>query len=193
MPAAEAGEVTRLLLAWSRGDGGALERLLPLVYDELRRIAARAMRGEAEGHTLQTTALLHEAYLRLVGEPGDGDRADWRNRQQFYAVASRAMRRILVDHARERNAQKRGGGVRALPLDEVTEPGAPEAASDVLAVDHALARLAVVDPDLARLVELKFFGGLGLEDIAALLGVSTSTAWREWNTAKAWLRREIAG
>lgn len=186
------GEVTQLLIAWSGGDRSALERLLPIVYEELRRIAARALRGEAPGQTLQTTALVHEAYLKLCAPAGGARGGRWENRTQFYAVAARAMRRILVDHARERLAAKRGGGALRLPLDAAAEAAAPVADAEVLAVDGALARLAEVDPELGRIVELKFFGGLTLEEIAGLLAVSPSTAWREWNAAKAWLQRELA-
>jgi len=192
MPTDDGGEVTRLLAAWSRGDRAALERLVPIVYDELRRIAGRAMRLEARGHTLQTTALVHEAYLKLVVEPADGgERGAWANRQQFFAVAAQAMRRILVDHARERDAQKRGGGAPRLSLDEAVAVPAAAGDADVLAVDAALETLATVDPALARVVELKFFGGLSLDEIAGVLDVSPSTAWREWNAAKAWLQREL--
>jgi RNA polymerase sigma factor (TIGR02999 family) len=192
MAADPEGEVTRLLAAWSQGDRAALERLVPLVYEELRRLAARALRGEAPGHTLQTTALVHEAYMKLVAVPADGSaRGEWRNRQQFFAVAAQAMRRILVDHARERHAQKRGGGARPLELDEAAAMLPVHRDADVLAVDAALDALAAVDPPLARVVELKFFGGLSLDEIAALLEVSPSTAWREWNAAKAWLQREL--
>ncbi len=192
MPSDEQGDVTRLLAAWSEGDRAALERLVPIVYEELRRIAARTMRREAPGHTLQTTALVHEAYLKLVGEPArGGERGAWRNRQQFFAVAAQAMRRILVDHARERDAQKRGGGAPRLPLDEAIAVPMKAGDADVLAVDAALDALAAVDAPLARIVELKFFAGLSLDEIAALLEVSPSTAWREWNAAKAWLQREL--
>jgi len=184
---ADAGEVTRLLSLWSQGDRGALERLIPIVYQELRQIAARALRREAPGHTLQTTALVHEAYLKLAVQRA----GSWPNRQLFYSVAAQAMRRILVDHARERMAQKRGGGVRLLPLEEARDAAAPEAAADVLAVDAAVDGLARVDPRLARIVELKFFGGLNLDEIGGLLEISPSTAWREWEAAKAWLQREL--
>jgi RNA polymerase sigma factor (TIGR02999 family) len=184
---ADDGEVTELLSAWSQGDGAALDRLVPIVYEELRRIAARALRREAPGHTLQTTALVHEAYLKLAGQRS----ASWANRELFYAVAAQAMRRILVDHARERSAQKRGGGARPLPLDEAGELAAPSRGAELLAVDTALHALGEVDPRLARIVELKFFGGLTLEEIAALLEISPSTAWREWEAAKAWLQREL--
>jgi RNA polymerase sigma-70 factor (ECF subfamily) len=184
---ADTGEVTQLLSAWSQGDRGALERLIPIVYQELHEIAARALRRETPGHTLQTTALVHEAYLKLAGQRG----GSWPNRQLFYAVAAQAMRRVLVDHARERMAQKRGGGVPLLPLEEAREAAAPETAADVLAVDAAVERLARIDPRLARIVELKFFGGLSLEEIASLLDISPSTAWREWDAAKAWLQRSL--
>lgn len=193
MLSADAGEVTRLLQAWSDGDQVARERLVPIVYEELRRIASRAMRREAAGHTLQTTALVHEAYLKLTGAPAEGGpRARWHNRQQFFAVAAQAMRRILVDHARERDAQKRGGGMRLLPLEAAELVSTKGPAAEVLAVDTALGALAQVDPSLARLVELKFFAGLSLEEIAGVLEISPKTAWREWNAAKAWLRRELA-
>jgi RNA polymerase sigma factor (TIGR02999 family) len=186
------GEVTALLAAWSAGDRGALERLVPLVYDELRRIAARALRREAAGHTLQATELVHEAFLKLIGAPADGrGRGKFCNGEQFYAVAAQAMRRILVDHARERDAQKRGGGARELQLDEAVAVAGPTGDAAVLAVDAALDTLGRVDPPLARIVELKFFGGLSLDEIAALLDVSPSTAWREWSAAKAWLQREL--
>jgi RNA polymerase sigma factor (TIGR02999 family) len=181
----EAGEVTALLDAWSGGDRSALERLLPIVYGELRRIAARARRREPPGQTLQTTALVHEAYLRLV----DQSRARFQNRAQFFAVAAQAMRRILVDQARRRSADKRGGG-RLLQLAEDFDlPVTADA--EVLAVDAAVQALEVVDADLARLVELRFFGGLTVEETATALGVSPATIGREWAAARAWLQREL--
>ncbi len=181
----EPGEVTELLAAWSGGDRSALERLLPIVYAELRRIAARARRREPPGQTLQTTALVHEAYLRLV----DQRRTRFQNRAQFFAVAAQAMRRILVDQARRRSAEKRGGR-RPLQLAEGFDLPV-SAAAEVLAVDAALQALVLVDSDLARLVELRFFGGLTVDETATALGVSPATISREWATARAWLQREL--
>lgn len=180
-----AGEVTALLEAWSAGDRSALERLLPIVYGELRRIAARARRREPPGQTLQTTALVHEAYLRLV----DQSRARFQNRAQFFGVAAQAMRRILVDQARRRSADKRGGG-RPLQLAEGFDvPVALDA--EVLAVDAALQALEGVDAELARLVELRFFGGFTVDETATALGLSPATINREWAAARAWLQCEL--
>jgi RNA polymerase sigma-70 factor, ECF subfamily len=182
-------DVTGLLLAWGGGDADAGERLLPVVYEELRRQAARAMRREAGEHTLQATALVHEAYLRLV----DQRRVEWRSRAQFFGVAAQMMRRVLVDHARGRLAAKRGGGARRVTLDgQGADAAAPDADVDVLALHEALERLAVLDPDQARLVELRYFAGLGIEETAEALGVSPATVKREWAVARAWLRRELA-
>ena len=182
--------VTDLLRAWAAGDPAALDELLPLVYDELRRQARRYMRAQPPGHTLQTTALVHEAYLRLVGQ----SHVDWQSRAHFLGVASKAMRSILVDHARARSAAKRGGAARAITLDEAG--GVADARSqrgvDVLALDEALARLAELDSRKSQLVELRYFGGLGIEEAAAVLGVSPATVKREWTTARAWLRRELS-
>jgi len=170
----------------SAGDGAAAERLLPLVYDELRRVAAGYLRRERPDHTLQPTALVHEAYLRLI----DQTRVDWKNRAHFCAVASDMMRRILVDHARKHQAVKRGGGETRISLDEaVSFPR--EAEIDVLAVDEALLDLARLDPQQGRLVELRFFGGLTLDETAEVMGLSRSTVQREWNMAKAWLYNQI--
>ncbi len=187
-PAApEAGPVTELLLAWSSGDKSALDRLLPLVYRELRQIASRARRRESPGQTLQTTALVHEAYLRLV----DQSRAQWQSRSQFFAVAAQAMRRILVDEARRRGAEKRGG---AKPLQLLDGHDAPvHVDEEVLAVDAAVVALEQVDPDLARLVELRFFAGFTVDETAEVLGVSPATVGREWAAARAWLQRELGG
>jgi RNA polymerase sigma factor (TIGR02999 family) len=183
----EAGPVTELLLAWGAGDRSALDRLVPLVYRELRQIAARALRGEAPGHTLQTTALVHEAYLRLV----DQSRAQWQSRKHFFAVAAQAMRRVLVDEARRRSADKRGG---RRPQQFVEGFDAPVAVDDeLLAVDEAVGALEDVDPELARLVELRFFGGLTVDETADVLGVSAATVGREWAAARAWLQRELGG
>lgn len=188
------GRVTALLLAWGEGDRAALDALLPAVYDELHRQAERALRREAPGHTLQATGLVHEAYLRLV----DQRRARWANRAQFFGVAAQLMRRILVDHARSRRAAKRGGGEQAVTLgaELPAHDGAPGAAGggavlDVLALDDALARLAALDPRQAQVVELRYFGGLDIDETAAALDVSPATVKREWTVARAWLRREL--
>jgi len=182
-------DVTALLLAWRAGDPGAGERLLPAVYAELHRQAERAMRRENEEHTLQATALIHEAYLRLV----DQRRVEWRNRAHFFGIAAQTMRRVLVDHARGRLAEKRGGAMQRVTLGEVGAGPGSDPALDVLALHEALERLAELDADQARLVELRYFGGLGIEETAEALGVSTSTVKREWAVARAWLRRELEG
>ena len=180
-------DVTALLGDWSRGNRTALSQLLPLVYAELRRVAARQLRSERPDHTLQPTALVHEAYIRLV----DQRQVDWRNRAHFFGVAAQVMRRILVDHARRHGANKRGQGVRCVSMDEAQDVAAPNEIP-VLALDHALDRLAKVDGELTRIVELRAFGGLTIEEAAHVLGVSPSTAKRDWRTAKAWLNRELA-
>ena len=180
-------DVTALLDDWSRGNRTALAQLLPLVYAELRRVAARQLRSERADHTLQPTALVHEAYHRLV----DQRRVDWRNRAHFFGVAAQVMRRILVDHARRHGATKRGDGVRCVSIDEATDVAAPDE-MPILALDHALDRLEKVDAALTRIVELRAFGGLTIEEAAHVLGVSPSTAKRDWRTAKAWLTRELA-
>ena len=191
-PAPDAPDVTGLLLAWGSGSADAGERLLPVVYAELHRQAAREMRRESADHTLQATALVHEAYLRLV----DQRRVEWRSRAHFFGVAAGLMRRILVDHARARRAAKRGGDVRPLTLGAVerqaSDPSGDDPAVDLLALDDALGRLAALDADQARLVELRWFGGLTIEETAEALGVSPATVKREWVTARAWLRRELA-
>jgi RNA polymerase sigma factor (TIGR02999 family) len=178
--------VTALLGEWSRGNQSALNQLLPLVYAELRRIASRQLRSERAGHTLQPTALVHEVYLRLV----DQRQVDWRSRAHFFGVTAQIMRRILVDHARRHAAGKRGSGVRCLSLDEAKELAASKEIP-ILALDHALERLEKIDPALARIVELRAFGGLTIEEAAHVLDVSPSTVKREWRTAKAWLNREL--
>jgi RNA polymerase sigma factor, TIGR02999 family len=189
MPASEKpSDVTQLLLAWGNGDPVAGDRLLPLVYAELHRRANIAMRRENEGNTLQATALVHEAYLRLV----DQDRIAWKNRAQFYGVAAQVMRRILIDHAREHLAQKRGGGAHQVTLSGIEAAADSDEAVDVLALDEALQRLAQLDPRQARLVELRYFGGLSIEETAEALEVSPATVKREWATARAWLRRELS-
>jgi RNA polymerase sigma factor (TIGR02999 family) len=180
--------ITHLLKEWSAGDQRALDRLTPLVYVELRQLATRFMRRERPGHTLQTTALIHEAYLRLI----DANDVHWQGRAHFFAIAANIMRRILVEHARRRNADKRGGSIVRLPLDE-TLAVADETDVDLLAIDEALDRLATVDPQQARIVELRFFSGLSVEETAAALGVSPKTVKRDWSVARAWLRREIGG
>ena len=186
-PAADG--VTGLLLAWGAGDGTALEALLPVVYAELRSQADRALRREAVGHTLQPTALVHEAYLRLV----DQSRVPWQNRAQFFGIAARCMRRVLVDHARARGAAKRGGAdVRAALDEEGVAAATDEPAPMVVAVHEALERLAVLDPEQARLVELRYFGGLTIEETAEALAISPATVKREWAVARAWLRRELS-
>lgn len=183
-------DVTQLLLAWGAGDPDAGDRLLPAVYSELRRQAARAMRREGSEHTLQATALVHEAYLRLV----DQRRVAWRNRAQFFGVAAQVMRRVLVDHARARLAAKRGGGAQAISLVNVQdESDAASGAVEVLALHEALERLAAFDHDQARLVEMRYFAGLNIEETAEAMGVSPATVKREWAVARAWLRRELSG
>ena len=180
--------VTDLLQAWASGDQAALDELLPLVYDELRRQARRFMRAQPEGHTLQTTALVHEAYLRLIGQSS----VEWQGRAHFFGVAAKAMRSILVDHARARSAAKRGGSAGAITLDDAGGIAGPQASVDVLALDEALGRLAELDSRKSRLVELRYFGGLGIDEAAAVLGISPATVKREWTTARAWLRRELS-
>jgi len=187
-PSPPAHQVTQLLLRWREGDQLALEELTPLVYDELHRLAARHMRGERVGHTLQTSALVNEAYLRLAGNA----EIQWQDRAHFFAVAAQAMRRILVDHARRRGNQKRGGGAPKIALDEALIISA-ERAVEVVALDEALARLAEIDQRKSRLVELRFFGGLSIEEAAEVLKVSPGTVMRDWTFTKAWLRREISG
>jgi len=182
------GDVTQLLQAWGRGEGAALDRLVPLVYRDLHLRARRCMAGERVEHSLQTTALIHEAYLRLVGPSP----AAWESRGHFFAVAARVMRRILVDHARARRAQKRGGDGRAVTLDEgLVVAGGPD--RDLVSLDDALQALATFDERKARVVEMRFFGGLSVEETAEVLHVSSITVMREWKSAKAWLYRELAG
>jgi RNA polymerase sigma factor (TIGR02999 family) len=184
----KAVDVTGLLQAWGQGDREAGERLIPLVYDELRRQAARHLRREKREHTLRPTALVHEAYLRLAGQRD----AVWSNRAQFFGVAAQVMRRILVDHARRRGASKRAGSWRRVSLDEAMVRAEPRDL-EILALEEALSELASLDPDKARLVELRYFGGLSLEETADVLRVSESTVTREWRMAKAWLFRRITG
>jgi len=179
--------VTSLLRAWGAGAAGASDALVPLVYEELRRQAHGALRREGEGHTLQATALVHEAWLRLDGQHD----ARWESRSQFLAVAAQMMRRVLVDHARTRRALKRGGGDVQVSLSDANNAVAPSDSVDVLALDDALARLAIIDPRKARLVELRYFAGMSIPEAAEALGVSLATVGREWAVARMWLRREI--
>jgi RNA polymerase sigma factor (TIGR02999 family) len=181
-------QVTQLLVNWGNGDEQSLEALIPLVYDELRRQARRYLRRERPDHTLQSTALVHEAYVRLV----DQRQANWRNRSQFFGVAAQLMRRILVDHARSRLAAKRGAGAEKLPI--VEEVAILEMQNvDLISLDACLTRLEQMDPQQSKIVELRFFSGLSIEDTANALGISTATVKRDWALAKAWLYREICG
>lgn len=181
-------DVTQLLVNWSRGDRAALEQLTPLVYGELRRLASRYLRRERPGHTLQSTALVHEAYLRLI----DQRSVHWQNRAHFFGIAARLIRRILVDHARSHHAQKRGADAPMLSLDEaIATPQKRDL--NLVALDDALERLAQFDPQQSRVVELRFFTGLSIEETAEVLGISPATVKRDWVAAKAWLYRAIAG
>ncbi|HMJ86700.1 MAG TPA: ECF-type sigma factor [Vicinamibacterales bacterium] len=180
-------DVTALLRQWQQGDASALERLLPIVYDELRRVARARLRAERPGHTLQATALVHEAYLRLTGPGG----ASPHTRTQLFAMAARLMREILVDHARKKHARKRGGDITIVALDEaVAEPR--QSPVDVLALDEALTELTALDPRLCRVVELKFFAGLTIDETAMALDVSAATVERDWTVAKAWLHQRLS-
>jgi RNA polymerase sigma factor (TIGR02999 family) len=179
--------VTQLLLKWNRGDPAALDALIPLVYSELRRLARHYLQQEKQGHTLSSTALVHEAYLRLV----DQREVTWQNRAHFFGVASQMMRRILVDHARKRASAKRGGDALTLALDDsMSQPQDRE--FDLVALDDALVGLAKLDERQSRLVELRFFGGLSIEETSEVLGVSTPTVKRDWASARAWLFRELS-
>jgi RNA polymerase sigma-70 factor (ECF subfamily) len=178
--------VTQLLIEWREGDETALDQLIPLVYEEMRRLARYYMRRERPGHTLQTTALINEAYIRLVDHKG----MRWQNRAHFYGVAAQAMRRILVNHARSRHYEKRGGGAPMVELDEAATV-ARERAAEMVALDEALNQLAAVDPRQSKVVELRYFGGMSVEETAEVLGVSSVTVMRDWRAAKAWLLREI--
>ena len=179
--------ITQLLKEWSDGNGASLDELMPLVYEELRRQAARYLRRERDNHTLQTTALIHEAYLKLV----DQRKVKWQNRAHFFAIAAQAMRRILVDYARERHREKRGGSAENLPIEEAAFVVSKGKSIDLVALDEALTRLAKFDERQARVVELKFFSGLDIDETAEVLGVSNATVRRDWNIAKAWLKQEI--
>ena len=185
--AAQPETVTGMLAEWSdSGNREALDRLMPIVYDELRRQAARYLKHERQGHTLQTTALVHEAYVRLIDQAG----VRWQNRAHFFAIAAEMMRRILVDHARKRRAAKRGGEAVGVTLNEEVQ-GSGEQNLDLLAVDEALTKLAALDQQQARVIELRFFGGLNVEETAEVLGISERTVKRDWSVAKAWIRREL--
>lgn len=180
-------DITQLLVDWGKGNKLALDGLMPMVYDELHRIASRYLRRERQGHTLQTTALINEAYLRIV----DQNRVNWQSRAHFFGVAAQMMRRILVDHARSHLYAKRGGGAQKLTLDEaIATP--QERDLDLVALDDALTTLAQIDPQQSRIIELRFFGGLTIEETAEVLGISPATVKRDWNMAKAWLFGEIS-
>jgi len=195
--AESSGEVTRLLQRWSDGDATALEALWPLVYDDIRRMAGRQIASERSGHTLQATALVNEAFIRLAGERA----FQWQRREQFLALAAQIMRRVLVDYARQRKAQRRGEGVRPVSIHDTWAANEVERAQaldafhdesiDVLAIDDALTRLQQVDAPQGRIVELRYFGGLTLEETASVVGISLATVKREWAMARAWLRREL--
>ena len=181
-------EITELLLAWGDGDKEALDDLMPIVYDELRRLAHHHLAGERTGHTLQTTALVNEAYLKLV----DQERVKWQSRFHFFSVAAKLMRRILIDYARSRQFAKRGGGVSTLPFDEALVI-TPERVLELIDLDEALTALAANDERKARIVELRFFSGLSIEETSELLGVSPGTVMKDWTLAKAWLQDQING
>ena len=179
-------ELTQLLVAWSNGDKSAFDQLMPLVYQELRKMANYHLAHERPGHTLQTRALVNEAYLRLI----DQRHVQWQNRSHFFAIAAKAMRRVLVDYARTRNVAKRGGGTPNLVLEEAEVAG-QERATNIVALDDALETLKVLDPRKSQVVELRFFGGLSIEETAEVLEISPNTVMRDWSTAKAWLHREL--
>lgn len=188
MPTRHPSDVTSLLLAWQQGHPEALDQLLPLVYAELHRLAHARMRGEPSAQTLQTTALVHEAYVRLVG----GTNVSWNNRAHFFGVCARLMRQILVDRARARKAEKRGGESPRAELQD-WQAAAPARDEEILALDEALTRLALQDPRRGKVVELRYFGGLTAEETAAVLDVSVETVVRDWKVARLWLRRELRG
>jgi RNA polymerase sigma-70 factor, ECF subfamily len=178
--------VTQLLIAWGRGDEGARDELIPLVYDTLRRIARHHLRGERAGHTLETTALINEAYLKLVEQT-----VSWQSRAHFFGIAARLMRQLLVDYARARHRLKRGGDLQQVSLTAAAQI-AQEQAVDLLSLDEALETLAEVDPQSSRIVELRFFGGLTIEETAQVMGISTPTVERGWRAARAWLQTELS-
>jgi RNA polymerase sigma factor (TIGR02999 family) len=183
----DTSQITQMLRKWGDGDREALDELMPLVYDELHRQAARYLRRENNDHTLQTTALIHEAYIKLINQRN----TDWQNRAHFFAIAAQAMRRILVDHARTKHRDKRGGNAVKLPLDEAMAEVRDEQSIDLIALDEALTRLAAIDEQQSRVVELRYFSGMSLEDTAGVLKISRATAARDWAMAKAWLHREL--
>lgn len=187
IPSLPPQEVTQLLVDWGNGNQAALDRLMPLVYTELRQLAHRYMRRERPGHTMQTTALIHEAYLRLV----DQNQVRWQHQAHFFGIAARLMRQILIEHARSRTRAKRGGGVGTISLDEAAIVSQARA-TELLALDDALERLATIDPRKSQVVELRFFGGLSVEEAAQVLNIAPNTVLRDWRMAKAWLRREIS-
>ena len=187
MASRAAPEVTQLLIAWSQGEESALEQLMPLVYEELRRLAKRYMARENPGQTLQATALVHEAYLRLIEQR----LVSWQNRAHFYAISAQMMRRILVDRARARNYEKRGGAVGRISLDESLVMQ-PEREPNLVALDDALKSLALIDPRKSQVVEMRYFGGLTVEESAEVLKVSVDTVMRDWKLAKVWLLRELS-
>lgn len=188
LPHVQQENITELLARYGRGDKESLDELMPIVYDELRRQAARFLRREQAGHTLQTTALIHEAYVRLV----DQRNVQWQNRAHFFGIAAQMMRRILVDHARSKKRVKRGGSEIRVSLNDATVP-AKGADLDVVALDEALERLAQIDEQQSRVVELRFFSGLSVEETAEVMQISKSTVKRDWSMAKAWLHRELSG
>jgi RNA polymerase sigma factor (TIGR02999 family) len=179
--------VTRLLVEWQNGNQDALDSLIPLVYRELRAIAGRYLSRESPSHTLQSTALVHEAYVKLIGQ----QRMRWQNRAQFFGIAAQMMRRILVDHARHQSRDKRGGPATKLSLDDAMGAAEPESDVDLLMLDVALTSLAQIDPRGARIIELRFFSGLTLEETAEVLSISVGTVKRDWSAARAWLYREM--
>lgn len=186
MDGAAPKDVTTLLIEWSGGSPKAFNELTPLVYDELHALAERALRRERPGHTLQATALVHEAYLKLV----DQRRVRWNDREHFFAIASQTIRRVLVNHARSRNSLKRGGGITLVAFEEESTPQAAREI-DLAALDDALTRLSKLDPQQERIVELRYFGGFSIESTARVLGISRSAVSREWDLARAWLQRDL--
>ena len=184
----ESGDITQLLEDWQRGDGTAASRLLPMVYDDLRRLAKEYFRNQRDDHTLQPTALVHEVYLRLLGQR----QCNWENRAQFFCVGAQAMRTLLIDHSRRKRAVKRGGDRRRLALDEIVEP-ARRREEYLIALDDALKDLELLDPQLVQIVELRFFAGLSMQEAAEVIGISLRTAERQWTTARAWLRSALDG
>jgi RNA polymerase sigma factor (TIGR02999 family) len=183
------GELTNLLVEWGKGSQPALDRLLPHVYDELRTLARSYLRRERPGHTVQTGTLVHEAFVRLI----EGRQVSWEGRAHFFGIAARLMRQILVDHARTRDAAKRGAGEAAEPIDSALSIAVQAMDVSVIALDRALDQLTAIDPAQARVVELRFFGGLTVEETGEVMGISTGTVKREWSMARAWLRRAVTG